>query len=142
MSSVAVFAALSPLFAVAQAPAAAAAPSASVGHNIAIVDVGVIFTGCTRYKQAIETLKTQTIALENQFKAEYEGMKKVADEMKVMQPGSPEFRAKESELAKKELDFKYRQAQERKNFEEKVNGVQFALYREIDAVVKQIRHAQ
>ena len=118
------------------APAVAQTPSA--GHQIAIVDMGEIFTNCVRYKAAIEAMKTQTTALEGQFKADYETMKKMAEEMKALQPGSPDFRKRESEIGKLELDFKFRQAQARKDFEERINGVQFSLYREIDAVVKQI----
>lgn len=118
------------------APAFAQQPAA--GHQIAIVDMGEIFQNCVRYKTAIDAMKTETTALENQFKVNYETMKKMAEEMKVMQPGSPDFRKRESELGKMELDFKFRQAQARKDFEERINGVQFGLYSEIDKVVKQI----
>jgi Skp family chaperone for outer membrane proteins len=117
-------------------PASAQAPSA--GHQIAIVDMGEIFTNCVRYKTAIEGMKAQTLQLEGQFKADYENMKKMAEELKALQPGSPDFRTRESALGKMELDFKFKQAQARKDFEERINGVQFSLYREIDAVVKQI----
>ena len=115
-----------------------AAAQTSAGHQIAIVDMGEIFTNCQRYKATIEGMKAQTLQLEGQFKADYENMKKMAEEMKALQPGSPDFRKRESELGKLELDFKFRQAQARKDFEERINGVQFSLYREIDAVVKQI----
>jgi Skp family chaperone for outer membrane proteins len=115
-----------------------AAAQQSAGHQIAIVDMGEIFTNCVRYKTAIEGMKAQTLQLEGQFKADYETMKKMAEEMKALQPGSPDFRKRESELGKLELDFKFRQAQARKDFEERINSVQFSLYREIDAVVKQI----
>lgn len=115
-----------------------AAAQQSTGHQIAIVDMGEIFTNCVRYKTAIEGMKAQTLQLEAQFKADYENMKKMAEEMKVMQPGSPDFRKRESELGKLELDFKFRQAQARKDFEERINSVQFSLYREIDAIVKQV----
>jgi Skp family chaperone for outer membrane proteins len=118
------------------APAVAQTPSA--GHQIAIVDMGEIFTKCLRYKATIEGMKTQTVALEGQFKADYETMKKMAEELKALQPGSPDFRKRESELGKLELDFKFRQAQARKDFEDRINGVQFQLYNEIDAIVKQI----
>jgi len=118
------------------APAVAQTPSA--GHQIAIVDMGEIFQNCVRYKAAIEGMKTQTLALEGQFKADYENLKKMAEEMKALQPGSPDFRKREAEIGKLELDFKFRNAQARKDFEDRINGVQFSLYREIDAVVKEI----
>jgi Skp family chaperone for outer membrane proteins len=110
----------------------------AAGHQIAIVDMGTIFQNCVRYKNAIETMKTQTTQLETGFKNDYETMKKMAEEMKALQPGSPDFRKRETEIGKLEIDFKFRQAQARKDFEERINSVQFSLYREIDAVVKQI----
>jgi len=115
-----------------------AAAQTSAGHQIAIVDMGEIFTNCVRYKTAIEGMKAQTLQLEAQFKADYENMKKMAEELKALQPGSPDYRTRESALGKMELDFKFKQAQARKDFEERINSVQFSLYREIDAVVKQI----
>lgn len=117
------------------APAVAQQPG---GHQIAIVDMGEIFQKCVRYKQAIDSMKAETTALENKFKVDYETMKKMAEELKALQPGSPDFRRRESELGKAELDFKFRQAQARKDFEERINSVQFGLYSEIDKVVKQI----
>lgn len=117
---------------------APAVAQTSAGHQLAIVDMGEIFTKCVRYKATIEGMKTETLALEGRFKGDYENMKKMAEEMKTLQPGSPDFRKREAELGKLELDFKFRQAQARKDFEERINSVQFSLYREIDAVVKQI----
>ncbi|MDX1962815.1 MAG: OmpH family outer membrane protein [Pirellulales bacterium] len=116
-------------------PAVAQQPA---GHNIAVIDVSVIFKDHVRFKQAIEQMKTEVEQVENSLKADYENMKKMAEQIKAMNPGSPEFKKLETDFAKADLDFKFKRAQSSKDFAEREGKLYYAIYLEIDQVVKEI----
>lgn len=119
------------------APAAALAQQAA-GHNIAVVDVSVIFKDHIRFKQAIEQMKGQVTLSENELKTEFERMKKMAEQLKSLNAGSPDYKKLENDIAKAELDFKFKRAQAAKEFAERESKLYYQIYLEIDQVVKEL----
>ena len=106
--------------------------------KLAYVDMGKLFTECQSYKNAIEGMKAQTVELETKFKSDYEDMKNLAEVLKGFPPESDDYKRTESELGKKELDFKFRQAEARKKFETRINDVQFKLFQEIEQISRKL----
>lgn len=104
--------------------------------KVAYIDMGEIFQKTQAYKNAIDKMKKQTTELEEKFKSEYEDMKNLAEVLKGYPPESDDYKRTEAELGKKELDFKYRQAEARKDFEKRINDVQYKLYQQIERVAR------
>ena len=104
----------------------------------AYVDMARLFQECHSYKSAIDKMKTETTELETKFKSEYEDMKNLAEVLKGFPKDSDDYKRTEAELAKKELDYKFRTAEARKEFEKRINDVQFKLYGEIEKVSRTI----
>jgi Skp family chaperone for outer membrane proteins len=122
---------------VAAPAAAAAAPSNPIG----VIDMAIIFKDCQQYQDALTTLKNQATAEEQKLKAEFESMKAKASKLQALTPGSQEFRTLEAELSKLDIDLKYKAQMARRDFEDRVNGVQYNLYKQVDTCVKAIAQA-
>ncbi len=106
--------------------------------KVAYLDMGMIFTNTQSYKSAIETMKQQTEVVETQFKAEYEDMQNLNKVLAGFPPESDDFKLAEAEIGSKEIAFKLRQAEARKDFEARINDVQFKFYQQIEQVSRKL----
>ncbi len=104
----------------------------------AYLDMGRLFQECQSYKTTIEKMKAETQELETKFKSEYEDMKNLAEVLKGFPKDSADYRRTEAELSKKELDFKSARDNARKEFETRINAVQFKLYQDIEQVSRKL----
>ena len=87
-----------PTIGVAPNTAPAAAPAAR-GPNIAVIDVKHIFDNNVRFKQAMDGIKQEYEAFENQVKQTEINLRKQIEELKALQAGSPEFKQLEESIA-------------------------------------------
>ncbi len=119
----------------------AAAPAAAPAFRVGVIDMAQIFGKCQRYKAALDALKAQATGEEQKLKAEFEAMKAKASKLQALTPGSTDFRTLEAELSKLDIDLKYKAQMARRDFEERVNAVQFGLFQEVDVYVKSVAEA-
>ena len=107
-------------FFVASASAQQAQAPATVASPVAILDLPYLFRNHMRFKQMDEVLKQEITTAEQQFMGEQKQLKDRAQQVvSELKPGSPEFKAAEEELAKKDADISLRVNIMRKNFAEK-----------------------
>jgi Skp family chaperone for outer membrane proteins len=120
------------------APAAAAlARSASPASHVAVVDVGYIFKNHARFKAEMDRMKDQVMAAENSLKAEQERIKGLMDQLKGYNPGTPEYRKFEGEVAKAQGDFSVNAQLQKKDFMDREAKVYLQVYNEIERAVSQ-----
>ncbi|MGC3969042.1 MAG: OmpH family outer membrane protein [Pirellulales bacterium] len=126
------------LFGLLVAPAAAqqAAPT-HVASPVAILDLPYLFRNHQRFKQMDDVLKQEIGAAEQQFLGEQKALKDEAQRLGNgdFKPSSPEFKAAEESLAKKDADISLRVNIMRKNFAEKKAKNYFEVYQEVMAYV-------
>ena len=105
------------------APPAAAAPvaptAASAATHVAVIDVGYIFKNHARFKQAMDKIN---------------GM---MEQIKGFNPGTPEFKKLESEIAKAQGDFNVDAQLQKKEFMDREAKVYLSVYTEVEKAVEQ-----
>lgn len=119
-------------FVSAQAPAT----GASTG-GIAVVDVGRVYEGHVRFKNAMSKMKTDVQAAEAQLKADSDALRKMAEKGKDLKPGSQELRALEANFAKLQADFNVKASLQKKDFLDREAKIYNQVYDEVrDEVAK------
>jgi Skp family chaperone for outer membrane proteins len=118
------------------APVAAQQPAPAGYPQVATLDLAYLFRNHARYKQADEALKAEVTAAEQTFAQEQQAMQELAKRLKEYKPGSPEYKAIEEELARKEADLRLRGAIIQKNFAEKKAKIYYDVLREIKSLVQ------
>jgi Skp family chaperone for outer membrane proteins len=125
--------------AVPQNPAMNAPPAggARLGvDGLAVVDVAYIFKNHTRFKQQMEAMKQKVDAAESELKRDQDDYKKMADQLKTYQPGSPDYKKVEADMLKKQGDINLKVSLQKKDFMEQEGHIYFNVSREIDDAVK------
>jgi Skp family chaperone for outer membrane proteins len=120
------------------APPVSAQTAAPAGYTppVATLDLAYLFRNHVRYKQADEALRAEVTAAEQTFTQEQQAMQELAKRAKEYKQGSPEFKAIEEELARKEADLRLRGAIMQKNFAEKKAKIYFDVLQEIKNIVR------
>ena len=124
--------------AAAPAPAApAAAPSASAATHVAVIDVGYIFKNHARFKGAMDKMKEQVMAAETGLKTERDRINGMMEQIKGFNPGTPEFKKLEAEIAKAQGDFNVNAQLQKKEFMDQEAKVYLQVYTEVEKAVEQ-----
>jgi Skp family chaperone for outer membrane proteins len=117
----------------------AIAPGTRLGvDGLAVVDVAYIFKNHARFKQQMEAMKAKVDAAEQELKRDQEDYKRLADQLKNFQPGSPDYKKTEDDMLKKQGDLNLKVSLQKKDFMEQEGRIYFNVSREIDDAVKQI----
>jgi Skp family chaperone for outer membrane proteins len=77
--------------------AADEAKPAQPGHLVAILDYEEVFQKSLRYKSALDKLRTDNLKVESDFKTRNETLHKLEEDLKALQPGSPDFNKRQEE---------------------------------------------
>lgn len=112
-----------------QAPAAPQTQP-QVISPVAILDLPYLFRNHKRFKEMDEVLKTEISGAEGQFMTEQKAMKDLVAKLQELRPGTPEYKAAEEELAKRDADMQLRINIMKKNFAEKKAKNYFDVYQE------------
>lgn len=118
------------------APSYGQAPGAPQGHPqvispVAILDLPYLFRNHKRFKEMDEVLKAEIAGAEGQFMTEQKAMKDLVAKLQELRPGTPEYKAAEEELAKRDADMQLRINIMKKNFAEKKAKNYFDVYQEV-----------
>lgn len=119
------------------APVRAAAPAATPATHVAVIDVGYIFKNHARFKAEMDKMKDQVLAAENQLKAERDRINGLMEKLKGFNPGTPEYRQLEGEVAKAQGDFSVNAQLQKKDFMDREAKVYLQVYTEIEKAVAQ-----
>jgi Skp family chaperone for outer membrane proteins len=107
-------------------------------EGLAVVDVAYIFKNHARFKQQMDMMKQKVDAAETELKRDQEDYKRMADQLKSFQPGSPDYKKTEDDMLKKQGDLNLKVSLQKKDFMEQEGRIYFTVSKEIDDAVKQI----
>lgn len=132
--------ATAPLLAQAPATGRAVMPVAQrpSGTNVAVIDISLVFEKYPKFQAQMQALKGEVETFEKSLRDEQAKMAKLRDDLQGYQPGSPQYKAKEEEMAKMGSSVQVDMALRRKEFLEKEARVYFDAYNEVYAVVAEL----
>jgi Skp family chaperone for outer membrane proteins len=81
------------------APAAPAAQAPPSGTSVVVIDVKFIFDNYTSFKTTMDSIKKEYDAFEAGVRETEASLRKQIEQLKAMQPGSPEFKQLEEQIA-------------------------------------------
>lgn len=125
-----------------QQPMAPGAPNAgqfspqnAATHGVAVVDISYIFKNHARFKAAMEGMKKEMENIEVQLKAKRDEIAKVEAKRNSYNPGTPEFKQIDDELARGMAEFNLEMTRLRKDFLDREAKEYYKTYQEVvDAV--------
>ncbi len=118
----------------AQAPAAASAKS--VEHKVGLIDMAYVFKHYEKFTALREELKAEIQKSDGQAKAMAERIQGVQKEMQDFKQGSPEYLAREKQLAQAASDFEAFRKVAQRDFLRKESRIYHTIYMEVTDTVK------
>ena len=106
--------------------------ASSPATHVAVIDVGYIFKNHARFKAAMEKMKEQVMAAENTLKAERDRINGMMEQIKGFNPGTPEFKKLEADIAKAQGDFNVTAQLQKKEFMDQEAKVYMQVYAEVE----------
>ncbi len=124
------------VLALAQAPPPARSAAPPAGPYIAMVDVGYIFKNHVRFKQMMDALKAEIQQADARFRAENEAVRQMSQQLEQERPGTPNYKQLEEAIAKRRADLQVQMGLQRKEFVLREAKLYYAVYQEIEQVVR------
>jgi len=115
----------------AQAPAGARPPAT---HQ-AVIDIGYIFKNHARFKAQMDKMRDEVMAAENGLKAERDRINGLVEQLKGFNPGTPEYKKLEAEVAKAQGEFNVTAQLQKKDFMDREASVYHDVFGEIEQAV-------
>ena len=109
-------------------PMAAQAGSAP---NIALLDVSYIFKNHPRFKSMMEEMKTDVTRAESDVNKERDTLRKLVEQLEGFRKGTPDYKAMEEEVARREADLSVKVQLQRKDFLMREAKIYHTVYQEI-----------
>jgi Skp family chaperone for outer membrane proteins len=115
---------LSTLSADAQAPR----PS---GTSVAVIDLLEVFNEHPRLKMQLEEIKSQMDGFEAFLRQEQQRIEALAEQLKTLRPGTPDYAAREKDFASVQADIQVQVRQKNREFLEREAQVRYQAYQDI-----------
>lgn len=107
---------------------------------VATLDMAYLFRNHIHYKTLDDALRAEVSAAEQSFVGEQKALQDLSRRLNEYRPGTPEYKATEEELAKKDADLRLRGAIMQKNFAEKKAKNYYDVLQQVKAYVR--HHAE
>ena len=125
------------MFGVLKAQQAAPALGANASkYNIAVVDISAIFKRHAGFKATMESMKKEMEGIETQLKADREVIQKAEQARAQVQPGSPDYKTADEDVARKMAEFNLKMGRLRKDFLEREAKVYYQTYIQVTKAVE------
>ena len=121
--------------AVVAVPRPAAAPTGAAPTQVVVLDVGYIFKNHAGFNAEMAKIKDDVMEVENRLKQEQERIRGMMEQLKVFQPGTPEYRKLEGDVAKAQGDFQVKAQLEKKDFLDREAKIYHKVYGEVEQAV-------
>jgi len=112
-----------------------AAPQAGSTPNIALLDVSYIFKNHPRFKAMMEEMKADVDRAESDVNRERDSLRKLVEQLDNFRKGTPDYKAMEEEIARKEADLTVKVQLQRKDFLSREAKIYHTVYQEIEQEV-------
>jgi Skp family chaperone for outer membrane proteins len=103
----------------------------------AVIDIGYIFKNHARFKTSMDKMRDEVMAAENGLKAERDRINGLVEQLKGFNPGTPEFKKLEAEVAKAQGEFNVTAQLQKKDFMDREAAVYHEVFGEIEKAVAQ-----
>jgi Skp family chaperone for outer membrane proteins len=121
----------------AQAPNAAPGPSANAPrYGYAVVDVTYIFKNYAKFSQQMEGMKTAMESADSQLKADRDTVASKEQMREQYNPGAPEFKQIDEEIARLKAEFQLKAGKIRRDFMEREAQVYYSTFMEVSNAVQ------
>lgn len=105
--------------------------------QIAVIDLGYIFSQHIRFKQMTEELRRDIEAAENELRANKQQLQKMVEQLEEFSKGSQEYKQHEEDVVKRESDLRVQVNMQKRDFNEKEARIYYNVYKE---VMEQVRY--
>lgn len=105
--------------------------------QIAVIDLGYIFSQHIRFKQMTEELRRDIEAAENELRANKQQLQKMVEQLEEFSKGSQEYKQHEEDVVKRESDLRVQVGMQKRDFNEKEARIYYNIYKE---VMDQVRY--
>ena len=117
-------------------PVLAQAPGASRGvarpaGPVALVDINYIMKNHNRRKAMMANMKADMETATANVKSQSETIRKLIEQLKEVQPGTPDYKMRESQILKLQSDLKIQMQLQQKDFMQREAKVLYTVYQEI-----------
>lgn len=121
----------------------AASPAHAQGTNVAVVDISQIFQQHQGFRADLDAIKAEIKAYEDGLKGDRDSIQTKSEQLKLLKPGSPDYRRLEETLAKQSAGLQVQMGLKRKEFLEREAKVYYKAYLEVQGVIREFseRHA-
>jgi Skp family chaperone for outer membrane proteins len=113
-------------------------PQAAAGTRVALLDLGHILRNHPGYTAKREALKEKAKALSGQETNIRKQLQNESEKLKEFQPGSPDFKKHEADLAQHASDFQLQVKLQRRELVEEEAKILYETYNEVQAVVDRL----
>jgi Skp family chaperone for outer membrane proteins len=110
-------------------------PQAGNPPNIALLDVSYIFKNHPRFKGLMEEMKADVDRAESDVNKERDAIRKLMVQLDSFHKGSPDYKAMEEEIARREADLTVKVQLQRKDFLTREAKIYNTVYQEIEQEV-------
>jgi Skp family chaperone for outer membrane proteins len=107
------------------------AAQAGPAPNIALLDVSYIFKNHPRFKSMMDEMKSDVDRAESDVNKERDTLRKLVEQLEGFRKGTPDYKAMEEEIAKREADLSVRVNLQRKDFLMREAKIYHTVYQEI-----------
>ncbi len=111
------------------------------GTSVAVIDLGQVFKNHPRLKTQLDGIKTQIDSYEAFVRQEQKKVQALAEQLKTLKPGTPDYASKEKEYASLQADLQVQVRQKSRAFLEQEAQIRYSAYQEIQQHVAQFCHA-
>ena len=105
-------------------------------HGVAVVDISYIFENHNRFRLAKEQMKKEIEAADGQVKGDRDKLAQMEEQRNTFNPGSPEYKQLDEELARSLAELNLKMGKLRKDFIEREAKVYYQTYLEVVDAVK------
>lgn len=105
-------------------------------HGVAVVDISYIFKNHKRHQATIEAMKAEMTSTEAELKADSEKIRQMEEQRNTFNPGAPEYKQLDEELARNIAEFKLKMDRLRKDFMEREAKIYYQAYLEVSDAIK------
>jgi len=104
--------------------------------NMAVVDVSYVFKNYQSFRTSMDSMKKEMEAVESELKSEKDQVHAHEEKRKLYNPGTPDYKKLDEEIARKKAEFNLKAGRIRKDFLEREAKVYYQTYLQVNDIVK------
>lgn len=107
------------------------APAQAQGTTVVVIDISYIFKNHIRFKEAQDAMKKEVEHFEELIRTERDHITKLAEQLKALQPDSPDYKRVEEQIAERTGKLQLDTTRARKDFLQREAKLYYDTYQEV-----------